>query len=601
MPRGVMMLFGRLIKSVIIKNDYVIFHFLTSKSYSPMFSSTSTSTITLSKDQETALTGLISFLDQKFIKNNINSYCATLSGYAGTGKTTLTKEFLRIARIRKMKVAGVAPTHKAKKVLARTLNNKSFIQIATLTVASLLLKTREHSYTGTKNFSNNSKGGKISDYDLLLIDEVSMVSDRDFDDIIKHANIHGTKIIFIGDDAQIPNPAQAFIKNSEGFLVKKISKAFSLKHHLSLTKIIRQGSSNPLISVYDFIRQNINSPIKLPKKSEINAKGEGITWCTDYFDFADKIKEAFTNPKYKKSSQDYADLRVIAYTNDRVTHYNREIRIMIKRMKDIDVGEILMGYENVGFPYKVIENGQDYIVTKIVLTKTHEIELRNKTFSKLVGKLITVKEIDTPKISTLFFPDINSGSNFDVLMELVKRAENNNENHSTRLDFAKYAELKNQMIFLQNVYRIKGVIMTSADAKNAHPLLFTNVTQIIDERDDGDRKVIINEPNRQIHAKYPDIIKERALDSKSVAVSEKLIDRYLIINKDIDYGYAITSHKSQGSTYEKVFIDENDFSRVKNSWNYRLGATEDRTREINQLKYVAFTRPTLKAIVLGST
>lgn len=59
-----------------------------------------------------------------------------------------------------------------------------------------------------------------------------------------------------------------------------------------------------------------------------------------------------------------------------------------------------------------------------------------------------------------------------------------------------------------------------------------------------------------------------------------------IIVKDLDYGYAITAHKSQGSTYSHVFVMEND---INNNWILK---------ERNQIKYVALTRPSISATVL---
>jgi len=53
----------------------------------------------------------------------------------------------------------------------------------------------------------------------------------------------------------------------------------------------------------------------------------------------------------------------------------------------------------------------------------------------------------------------------------------------------------------------------------------------------------------------------------------------------LDYGYAITGHKSQGSTYSHVFVMEND---INDNWVLR---------ERNQIKYVALTRPSLTATV----
>ena len=59
-----------------------------------------------------------------------------------------------------------------------------------------------------------------------------------------------------------------------------------------------------------------------------------------------------------------------------------------------------------------------------------------------------------------------------------------------------------------------------------------------------------------------------------------------VIVKDLDYGYAITGHKSQGSTYSHVFVMEND---INDNWVIK---------ERNQIKYVAMTRPSLTATVL---
>jgi ATP-dependent exoDNAse (exonuclease V) alpha subunit len=61
------------------------------------------------------------------------------------------------------------------------------------------------------------------------------------------------------------------------------------------------------------------------------------------------------------------------------------------------------------------------------------------------------------------------------------------------------------------------------------------------------------------------------------------------ISKDFDYGYAITVHKSQGSTYTNVFVDEADID------------TNKKHAERNKLKYVAFSRPTDVVHCLNTT
>ena len=66
--------------------------------------------------------------------------------------------------------------------------------------------------------------------------------------------------------------------------------------------------------------------------------------------------------------------------------------------------------------------------------------------------------------------------------------------------------------------------------------------------------------------------------------------KYKILEKDLYYGYAITSHKAQGSTYDAVYVDENDFTKIRDRWNHKYSCMELRIKEKNQLRYVAYTR-----------
>jgi len=93
--------------------------------------------------------------------------------------------------------------------------------------------------------------------------------------------------------------------------------------------------------------------------------------------------------------------------------------------------------------------------------------------------------------------------------------------------------------------------------------------------------------NKKLWTKYYDFRRANML--------MKTIDKYSngtyrstsdIIVKDLDYGYAITGHKSQGSTYSHVFVMEND---INDNWILK---------ERNQIKYVALTRPSISATVL---
>jgi len=166
-----------------------------------------------------------------------------------------------------------------------------------------------------------------------------------------------------------------------------------------------------------------------------------------------------------------------------------------------------------------------------------------------------------------------------------------NERGSRKEDFRKYCELKNRAIFQDDVYKYKGKVLTELNLRLLHPLLFTKVGELIDTTSKVSHKTTQVEKFRKL---YPTLIEERLRDNKSFADGEMFSDRFMVIAKDINYGYALTSHKSQGSTYDVAYVDESDFKSISGRWNYLLRANELRHRERNQLRYVAYTRPSKK-------
>jgi exodeoxyribonuclease-5 len=116
-----------------------------------------------------------------------------------------------------------------------------------------------------------------------------------------------------------------------------------------------------------------------------------------------------------------------------------------------------------------------------------------------------------------------------------------------------------------------------------------------------------NHKNLHLYAQMHDFFKDCAKSNKKMwnkyyefrrnNLLMKNIDKYQngrlrnsgeVIVKDLDYGYFLTCHKVQGSTYQHVTIILSDFEE-----NWVL-------REKNQLFYTALTRPELTATILCS-
>lgn len=80
---------------------------------------------------------------------------------------------------------------------------------------------------------------------------------------------------------------------------------------------------------------------------------------------------------------------------------------------------------------------------------------------------------------------------------------------------------------------------------------------------------------------------------KTYLIAANIIDRLgrTIYDRDIDYGFAITAHKSQGSTYSNVFVDVNNM--VYDSMGHPYANQDDLLRRL----YVACSRAKKKLIL----
>ena len=74
---------------------------------------------------------------------------------------------------------------------------------------------------------------------------------------------------------------------------------------------------------------------------------------------------------------------------------------------------------------------------------------------------------------------------------------------------------------------------------------------------------------------------------KEHLILTNIIDKYtrkIKYTRDLDYGFALTAHKSQGSTYDTIFVDLNDMIYDKNGFIY------NNTNELLRRLYVACSR-----------
>lgn len=218
----------------------------------------------LSKDQQKASQILLDFCKTQTKKQNF----ITLGGYAGTGKTTLISELRKqLNSIEpKLKVGFCAFTGKAVQVMKNKLiqNGAIFKKDDIGTIHSLIYRTIEDERGAVLGWIK--KEIEELDYDLIIVDEASMVDEKIWNDLMYYQ----IPIIAIGDHGQLP----------------PISGNFNLMNapELKLENIHRQAEGNPIIQVSILARENGKIPHQKWSKDVFKVNmGEAYEYYEDLF------------------------------------------------------------------------------------------------------------------------------------------------------------------------------------------------------------------------------------------------------------------------------------------------------------------------------
>ena len=287
----------------------------------------------------------------------------TLTGPAGSGKSTIVKEIIRRSTIRSVAVS--APTHQAKTVINKMTGYPGE------TIQSLLglrpnINMEDFDPTNVMFMPQGQE--RISEYKLIIIDECSMIGPYIHNLIMKLSKQYKVKILFIGDKYQLP-PVE------KGNVNAKISKTFTANPQVELTEIMRQDASNPVNELLHIAREDVinGTDLFIPRLTKIvdtfNDKGEGYML---------RKGPAFINEIVKLYKSDEAKLdpyntKLLAFDNATVNSVNSFLRKRINPAEDyIAVGDLIKGYSTVGKETDVppyfqshIRNSEDYIITSV--------------------------------------------------------------------------------------------------------------------------------------------------------------------------------------------------------------------------------------------
>lgn len=424
----------------------------------------------LSEDQIKALQEMEDFVESSTEK------VLVLRGYAGTGKSFITKEFMEYVDSKDIPFALCAPTHKAKLVLEEA-SGYNAITIHKLLSMAPNVEIFELDYSELKFYSTGFK--EIPYNGLIIVDEASMVNSALFKLLTEVGEKFNSKIIFIGDDRQLQP-----VKEGD------VSPVFKCKNMITLTKIHRQSEGNGLLPLLVDLRKRYK-----PRFDSIEAPVGSLEVFTDPKDFIIR-----SLPFFKKAIKDnnVNEVKLLAYTNDRVSAFNKCIRRAVLKEKSnnqFNKGEIITGYDNFEYNRTQIWNSLDYVITTDPIQTTRKIPY----FISLPGYELELYDTVYKSLFRVFVLDQNIEQDYiDSLCQLME---------TTR--------------------------MNAISAKN-----------------NGNRTLA-----NTLWQKYFSIL-------NSFATSKPFKwDNRTVKKKTFDYGYCSTVHKIQGCSINNIFMDmKNVFS-----------------------------------------
>ncbi len=483
---------------------------------------------TLNEGQQGAFDWFLPFL----LGEEVGYRKVLLDGHAGTGKTFLMNRVIEEVRrlSPEVNIGMTAPTHKAVKVLKKNSELKEDIEFGTIHSFLGLKESLVEHKDGTMKIEykpdfNPSRRRKIDGLHVLVIDESSMLPDVIFGYLEDElrSNYH-LRIVFMGDSFQIP-PVGKKDETGECHAIPFLPSR--QKSHniyvLHLTEPQRQAKDSPIIMYSVAIREQAMRQMIDYPIPEEDNEHLQRLRPKNNLPKMHEIFKLYFKSEEFEKDPDYA--KFIAYRNKTVDWANNEIRPLI--------------YEQPSLA-KIIE-GEKLVMDEPIIEK---------------DKIIIAKNMDVMAV--------------DIMVDQASL-------RYSLLPATPY--LKNKLLLETGEAIIKKVVE-----------LKVYTCDLIDEEGHRTSVKIIHEDSEKELEEIRESIKVCAMRTQDKFERKTMWGLYYKIKDNfawVKYNYAITCHKSQGSTY---------INAISMEWDIEDGCKD--IDERNRLRYVAATRAKSKLWVI---